>query len=569
MSDRSEKPFELARDGLGILLFTAGAFMAVLVALALASSEPLEKAEGTAAIARLWAASVGLLPGLLFSSGCALVGARVFLSGDRASARAVGRVAIVAIACSVLLGAFSKTAGGWIGESTAGAIARGSSVYLAALAGLAALGAAVWFARPRRSLQSGGTAASSTDAAGAPEDDGVSPEEAAELIPFELPRSSADPRMVSPVTEPTSPDTPAQLEDVRLRARSLSPTHEPSPVTIGPSPLESFRKGFEDEFAAPTLHERPADPEAPLSADRVDEDLALEEEPFRLDDDEAPFELVEPESELDLIEPELELETLPSDALEPASAELEPESEESAPEIEPEPSVEPRLEPSFEPALETELELEPVPERDPMPARSEVVSVPRPSWEQTSLFDVEEEPAVDAYGTPLGEPEKARKTLLRELETANETLATEIGGLEPASEDDEGAKDVVLTPAPSKRKRTKVRDPKPAAEPSDRDPKPASERPRREPAKATEPARRQPKASGERSRLLTEIGCLLVERGRVAVSMLQKQYDMDFDEATRVLDELQELGLIGPYLGGQRRDILLTRDEWMEKVSSL
>jgi hypothetical protein len=51
--------------------------------------------------------------------------------------------------------------------------------------------------------------------------------------------------------------------------------------------------------------------------------------------------------------------------------------------------------------------------------------------------------------------------------------------------------------------------------------------------------------------------------------MLQKQYGMDFEEATTVLDELQRLGLIGPYLGGQRRDILLTREEWLEKVSSL
>jgi len=86
--------------------------------------------------------------------------------------------------------------------------------------------------------------------------------------------------------------------------------------------------------------------------------------------------------------------------------------------------------------------------------------------------------------------------------------------------------------------------------------------------KKRKPAR-QPAPADARSQLLAEIGCLLVERGRVAVSMLQKQYDMDFDEATRVLDELQALGLIGPYLGGQRRDILLTRDEWLEKVSSL
>jgi hypothetical protein len=67
--------------------------------------------------------------------------------------------------------------------------------------------------------------------------------------------------------------------------------------------------------------------------------------------------------------------------------------------------------------------------------------------------------------------------------------------------------------------------------------------------------------------LLDEVGCLFVERGRVAVSMLQKQYGMDFDEACVVLDDLQELGLIGPYLGGQRRDILLTRDQWKERLA--
>jgi hypothetical protein len=536
MSDRSEKPFELARDGLGILLFTAGAFLAVLVALALASSEPLEKAEGTAAIARVLAAGVGLLPAFLFSVGCALLGAQLFLSGDRGRARGIGKIAIVALAFSVLLGAFSRTAGGWVGDATSGAIARGTNVYVAALAGIVAIGAAAWFGWTRRtkSAESGPAEVSVGSAAASP-DDGVSPEEAAELIPFDLPRSAADPRKVSHVTEASSPDTPVQREDVRLRAgipegtRPLSPSHEPAAVTTGSSPLsapveglvEELDEGLDDELATPTVHERTPDPEAALAADGADEDLALEEEPFRLDDDEDAFELVEPEEELDLIEPStrpferVEIET-ESIALEPR-----PEEIEVAPEaLRPEPD---------------ELEPEPV---------ADVANVPRPSWEQTSLFDVEEEPAVDAYGTPLETSEEARQVLLQELETANETLATEIH-LEASSEDDDPeTQDVVLTPVPPKRKRAKIRDPKPASE-------------------------RPPKPANDRSRLLAEIGCLLLERGRVAVSMLQKQYDMDFDEATRVLDELQELGLIGPYLGGQRRDILLTRDEWLEKVSSL
>jgi DNA segregation ATPase FtsK/SpoIIIE-like protein len=63
-------------------------------------------------------------------------------------------------------------------------------------------------------------------------------------------------------------------------------------------------------------------------------------------------------------------------------------------------------------------------------------------------------------------------------------------------------------------------------------------------------------------------GCLFVERQRVAVSMLQREFGLDFKSATEILDQLQKSGLIGPYLGGQRRDILLTLDQWKEKVGA-
>ena len=69
------------------------------------------------------------------------------------------------------------------------------------------------------------------------------------------------------------------------------------------------------------------------------------------------------------------------------------------------------------------------------------------------------------------------------------------------------------------------------------------------------------------SRCLTDEGIehVVLERGRVAVSMLQREFSLDFKQATAVLDQLQEAGLIGPYMGGQRRDILLTLEEWRER----
>ncbi len=68
-------------------------------------------------------------------------------------------------------------------------------------------------------------------------------------------------------------------------------------------------------------------------------------------------------------------------------------------------------------------------------------------------------------------------------------------------------------------------------------------------------------ASSDGQRLLAA-GRVVVQEGRVAVSLLQREFDMEFDEACAVLDELQQEGLIGPYKGGKARDILLTPEEW-------
>jgi len=68
--------------------------------------------------------------------------------------------------------------------------------------------------------------------------------------------------------------------------------------------------------------------------------------------------------------------------------------------------------------------------------------------------------------------------------------------------------------------------------------------------------------------LLYEAGLMILERERVAVSMLQREFKLDFEQSTKLLDALQERGLIGPYLGGRHRDILLTREEWESRIGS-
>ena len=71
---------------------------------------------------------------------------------------------------------------------------------------------------------------------------------------------------------------------------------------------------------------------------------------------------------------------------------------------------------------------------------------------------------------------------------------------------------------------------------------------------------------GGEGSLLQRAGCLFLQEGRVAVSMLQRSFDLDFQAACDLLDDLQEEGLIGPYKGGQQRDILLTLEEWQART---
>ena len=90
-------------------------------------------------------------------------------------------------------------------------------------------------------------------------------------------------------------------------------------------------------------------------------------------------------------------------------------------------------------------------------------------------------------------------------------------------------------------------------------------KPRKGKAKATPVSPAQDLSPDE---LLAASGDLFLKEGRVAVSLLQRRFDLDFQAACEVLDRLQEAGLIGTYKGGQQRDILLTQEEWQSKVAA-
>ena len=46
--------------------------------------------------------------------------------------------------------------------------------------------------------------------------------------------------------------------------------------------------------------------------------------------------------------------------------------------------------------------------------------------------------------------------------------------------------------------------------------------------------------------------------------MLQRRLKLGYARAARIIDQIEERGIIGPSEGSKPRQILITRDEWQE-----
>jgi S-DNA-T family DNA segregation ATPase FtsK/SpoIIIE len=62
--------------------------------------------------------------------------------------------------------------------------------------------------------------------------------------------------------------------------------------------------------------------------------------------------------------------------------------------------------------------------------------------------------------------------------------------------------------------------------------------------------------------LTTEAITLIRATGRASTSMLQRRLRVGYPRAARLMDELEDMGIVGPSRGGGReRDILIELDE--------
>ncbi|MCH5193771.1 MAG: DNA translocase FtsK 4TM domain-containing protein [Oscillospiraceae bacterium] len=58
---------------------------------------------------------------------------------------------------------------------------------------------------------------------------------------------------------------------------------------------------------------------------------------------------------------------------------------------------------------------------------------------------------------------------------------------------------------------------------------------------------------------------LLTSGGAASVSFLQRRLKLGYARAARVMDELEELGVVGPYEGAKPRSVLITKEMWLQR----
>ena len=54
---------------------------------------------------------------------------------------------------------------------------------------------------------------------------------------------------------------------------------------------------------------------------------------------------------------------------------------------------------------------------------------------------------------------------------------------------------------------------------------------------------------------------VVVEAGQASTSLLQRKLKLGYARAARIMDEMEEMGIIGPYEGSKPRQVLMTEEE--------
>jgi S-DNA-T family DNA segregation ATPase FtsK/SpoIIIE len=71
-------------------------------------------------------------------------------------------------------------------------------------------------------------------------------------------------------------------------------------------------------------------------------------------------------------------------------------------------------------------------------------------------------------------------------------------------------------------------------------------------------------ANGEKDELYDEAVRIIMESNQASVSILQRRLRLGYTRAARIIDMMEQEGLIGPFEGSKPRKILVDREDWLK-----
>lgn len=82
------------------------------------------------------------------------------------------------------------------------------------------------------------------------------------------------------------------------------------------------------------------------------------------------------------------------------------------------------------------------------------------------------------------------------------------------------------------------------------------------PAASTEEAAAE--AGNDFDELLPQAVDIVLDMGQASVSMLQRRLKLGYSRAARIVDQMEEMGVVGPFEGSKPRQLLITKTQWQE-----
>jgi S-DNA-T family DNA segregation ATPase FtsK/SpoIIIE len=58
---------------------------------------------------------------------------------------------------------------------------------------------------------------------------------------------------------------------------------------------------------------------------------------------------------------------------------------------------------------------------------------------------------------------------------------------------------------------------------------------------------------------------VVIDRGEASTSLLQRKLSVGYGRAAKMIDTMEKMGIVGEYRGSKAREVLMTRQDWLER----